>query len=181
MCAVINEESNYEFSTHSSLPAIRSKNCTQQGTVVSPDRGLQCVFCHDLRKARGNSNPREFVKRLYPNFQKGMERRSKKELTKGDVEDAKWWKYQQPTRFTPEGRQLHQEAICQIEYQSTVSNIIAKLAIEQPIKISTPGAVMGPRQFMENFTIRKCCPLKDCYYFHILDVFTHFMILSQSS
>ena len=82
-------ESTGEFSTQSSLPAIRSKNCTQQGTVVSPDRGLQCVFCHDLRKARGNSNLREFVKRLYPNFQKGMERRSKRELTKGDVEDAK--------------------------------------------------------------------------------------------
>ena len=110
-----------------------------------------------------------------------MERRSKKELTKGDVEDAKWWKYQHPTRFTLEGRQLHQEAICQIEYQSTVSHIIAKLAIEQPCKISTPGAVRGPRQFMENFTICKCFPLKDCYYFHILDVFTHFIILLQRS
>ncbi len=155
MCVIISKESNYEFSLHASLPAIRSKDCTHHGTFVSPDRGLQCVSCHDLRKARGNSNPREFVKRLYTNLLKGIECRSKKELTRGDVEDAKWWKRQQTTRFTPEGRQLHQEAICQIEYQSTISNIITKLTIEQSIKISTPGAVMSPRQFMENFTIRK--------------------------
>ena len=70
-----------------------------------------------------------------------MERRSNKELTKGDVKDAKWWKYQQPTRFSPEERQLHQETICQIEYQSNVSHMMAKLANEQSIKISTPSAV----------------------------------------
>lgn len=174
MCVTISKESNYEFSLHASLPAIRSKDCTHHGTFVSPDRGLQCVSCRDLRSARGNSNPREFVKRLYPNLQKGVERRSKKELTKGDVEDAKWWKHQHMTRFTPEGRQLHQEAICQIEYQSTISNLTSKLTIEQSIKSSTPGAVMSPRQFMENFTIRKYFLLKNCYHFLIAGNFNSF-------
>jgi len=151
LCAVISN-ATYEWDSHSSLPAIRSIKCKREGVQKSPDGGLQCLICYNVKKARGNSNPREFVKKFFLVFQKAVERRTKAELTPSDIVDAKWWKQQTLSRFTTEGKQLYYEAMSQLQYTSTVSSLINRLKIDRSIKVVTAGAIISPRQFMEHFT-----------------------------
>ena len=99
LCAVISNAS-YEWASHSNLPAMRSINCTQEGVLKSPDGGLLCPICYNVRKANGNSNPREFVIKFFLVFQKAVERQTKTELTPSSVTDAKWRKQHTLRRFT---------------------------------------------------------------------------------
>ncbi len=80
---------------------------------------------------------------------------SRKELTPSDIADAKWWKQQTLSRFTAKGKQLYDEAMAQLQYSTTVSGLVSCLKVDQSIKVASPGAVMSPRQFMENFKIRE--------------------------
>lgn len=155
LCVVIIPGANYEWSSHSGLPAIRSIKCTQEGILKSQDGGLQCSQCYNLRRSRGSINPREFVKRFFPMIQKAIERCSRKELTPSDMADATWWKRQALSRFTTEGKQLYDEAMAQLQYSTTVSRLVSSLKVDQSIKVASPGAVMSPRQFMANFKIRE--------------------------
>ena len=152
-CVLIIPDANYEWSSHSGLPAIRSLQCAQEGIIKSQDGGLQCSQCYDLRRSRGNSNPREFGKKFFPVIQKAIKWRSRKELTPSDIADAKWWKRQTLSGFTAKGKQLYDEAMAQLQYSTTVSGLVSCLKVDQSIKVASPGAVMSPRQFMANFKI----------------------------
>jgi hypothetical protein len=80
---------SYEWASHSDLPAMRSIKCTQEGVLKSPDGGLQCSICYNVRKAQGNNNPREFVIKFILVFQEAVERQTKTELTPREITDAK--------------------------------------------------------------------------------------------
>jgi hypothetical protein len=105
-----------------------------------------------MRAVRGKSNPRQFVKEIYQHLLKAVEHRSKRELATSDINDTKWWKYQKLGRFSPDGIQLHEKVNNQPQYQKTISDIMSRMHVYEAILVTTPGAVMRPRQFMENFT-----------------------------
>jgi hypothetical protein len=100
LCAVISNAS-YEWASHSNLLAMRSIKCTQEGVLKSPDGGLQCPICYNVRKLVGIAIQENLLK-SYLFFQKAVERQTKMELTPSNITDAKWWKQQILRRLTAE-------------------------------------------------------------------------------
>jgi hypothetical protein len=85
----IHGKRKYEWGTFAGMPAIRSSGCNGSGTINVDKLGMMCAPCHDLRRAVGSSNPRQFVNGWANKLEKCFERRKKSELTKQDIDDAK--------------------------------------------------------------------------------------------
>jgi len=78
----------YEWGAVCGMPAIISSKCTKKGILKSMECGWVCEGCSKIRKSKGGSNPRNFLKNWGTSIPRCIDRRTRDELTPCDLDDA---------------------------------------------------------------------------------------------
>ena len=142
----------YVWGDFAGMPAIRSTECTRKGIIKSPDGGWLCQNCFHLRKAKGGSNPLEFIKTWDPSIRRCLERRTRDELTTMDLDDAKKLSCCKTTSFTSEGIILREEALAQWKFGRKMAKLAAILP-KNTYKIRGSESSPSPNQFFSSAAV----------------------------
>lgn len=113
----------YTWGHLAAMPALRSTECTGKGTISVDKLGMMCAPCLDLRRTKGNSNPRRFVSGWANKLEKCFERKKKAGLSTQDVDDAKAFAKIRDIFLTQDGIPLKEEAMAQVEYYKNMMKL----------------------------------------------------------
>ena len=111
------------------MPAIVSENCTGIGVIIVPrGGGYTCKPCHDLRKRKRGSHPKEFIKSWSLSIRHCIDRRTRVELKSLDLDAANNFLHKNPKKLTEDMLCLLEETIPQAKFDKEM----AKLATQVP-------------------------------------------------
>lgn len=152
------KDRKYEFGQVAGLPSLRSSDCTGHGLLLIECFGRVCQPCLELRQENGNSNPREYVKKWSDKLDKVFERRTRPELTKSDINDAKKMMRTRVDYFTEEGLILREEAKAQVEYYDRMMQL-NKVIPKESYNLSSTAietTAVGPDNFLRMAHVGEC-------------------------